>query len=133
MIIGIGSDFINADRIEKAIKKFGQKFLDRIYVEHEQNKAKKYANPINFYGKRFAAKEAAVKALGTGIAEGVSWTDFWVENLESGKPILHIDGEAKKKLTEMMPENHNYHLHLTISDDNSWIQAFVIIEARLNK
>ncbi|WP_370931614.1 holo-ACP synthase [Bartonella sp. DGB1] len=129
MILGIGSDFLNQTRIAEIIHKYGQKFINRIFTEDEKTLAGKYKDPIAFYAKRFAVKEAAAKALGVGIAQGVSWLDFQTINLNSGQPILKISRVAEEILLTKLPENYKYITHVTITDDKPWVQAFVIIEA----
>ncbi len=133
MIIGIGNDKIDISRIAKTLEQFGDKFLNRIYTPIEQAKAQRRAGGL--YGmaptlaKRFAAKEACAKALGTGLAQGVFWRDMGVENLASGKPTLILSGGAAAKLAELTPPGHISHVHLALTDDYPWAEAQVIIEA----
>jgi holo-[acyl-carrier protein] synthase len=129
MIIGIGSDIIDIRRIEETVKRFGQRFITRIYTDKEQAKAAKRADPVPTYAKRFAAKEACAKALGTGFRRGVFFRDMGVVNLPSGQPTLELTGGALAQLQRMIPASHTAHIHLTITDDMPWAQAFVIIEA----
>jgi holo-[acyl-carrier protein] synthase len=129
MIIGIGSDIIDIRRIESTVTRFGERFIQRIYTSTERATAARRANAIPTYAKRFAAKEACAKALGTGIRRGVFFCDMGVVNLPSGQPTMKLTGGALKQLKRMTPAGHTAHIHLTITDDMPWAQAFVIIEA----
>ncbi|MDE1991288.1 MAG: holo-ACP synthase [Rhizobiaceae bacterium] len=129
MIIGIGSDLIDIRRIEKSIERFGERFTNRCFTDIERVKSERRKNKAASYAKRFAAKEACSKALGTGLAQGVFWRDMGVVNLPSGKPTMQLTGGAAKRLASMLPENHRAAIHLTITDDFPLAQAFVIIEA----
>lgn len=129
MIIGIGSDLIDIRRVEKSIERFGTRFTERCFTDIERAKSEGRKNKAASYAKRFAAKEACSKALGTGLAQGVFWRDMGVINLPSGKPTMHLTGGAAKRLAAMLPENHRAAIHLTITDDFPLAQAFVIIEA----
>ena len=130
MIIGIGNDLIDIRRVEKTLEKHPERFTQRIYTEIEQAKSYKRANRAASYAKRFAAKEACSKALGTGISRGVYWRDMGVVNLPGGKPTMALTGGAAKRLAEMTPEGHEADIHLTITDDFPLAQAIVIIYAR---
>ncbi|WFU09969.1 holo-ACP synthase [Rhizobium sp. CB3090] len=129
MIIGIGSDLIDIRRVEKSIERFGKRFTERCFTDIERAKSEGRKNKAASYAKRFAAKEACSKALGTGLAQGVFWRDMGVVNLPSGKPTMQLTGGAAKRLAAMLPENHRAAIHLTITDDFPLAQAFVIIEA----
>ncbi|MER9066907.1 holo-ACP synthase [Mesorhizobium sp. M0902] len=129
MIIGIGSDLIDIRRIEKSLERHGQRFIQRIYTEIEQARSENRAARVASYAKRFAAKEACAKALGTGMAQGVFWRDMGVVNLASGKPTMALTNGAAARLDEILPEGHRAVIHLTITDDFPLAQAFVIIEA----
>ncbi|MFT4001789.1 MAG: holo-ACP synthase [Rhizobium sp.] len=129
MIIGIGSDLIDIRRVEKTIERFGARFIERCFTDVERAKSEGRKNRAASYAKRFAAKEACSKALGTGLAQGVFWRDMGVVNLPSGKPTMRLTGGAAERLTFMLPENHRAAIHLTITDDFPLAQAFVIIEA----
>ena len=129
MIIGLGSDLIDIRRIEKTLENHGERFTNRIFTEIEQKKSDKRRERAASYAKRFAAKEAMSKALGTGISRGVYWRDMGVVNLPGGKPTMNLTGGAHDHLLAMMPENHKPSIHLTITDDYPLAQAFVIIEA----
>ncbi|MDG2402023.1 MAG: holo-ACP synthase [Amylibacter sp.] len=129
MILGIGTDLANIDRIQKTIDRFGQRFKDRVFTPIEQNKAEKRKNIAGTYAKRWAAKEACSKALGTGLAMGISWKDMSVSNLETGQPIMKLTGWAAKKMSDMTPEGYEAIVHVTLTDDHPWAQAFVVIEA----
>jgi len=129
MILGIGTDLANIDRIQKTIDRFGQRFKDRVFSPIEQNKAEKRKDIAGTYAKRWAAKEACSKALGTGLAMGISWKDMSVSNLETGQPIMELTGWAAKKMSDMTPEGYEAIVHVTLTDDHPWAQAFVVIEA----
>ncbi|MBA1142106.1 holo-ACP synthase [Mesorhizobium neociceri] len=129
MIIGIGSDLIDIRRIEKSLERHGQRFIQRIYTEVEQARSEGRAGRAASYAKRFAAKEACAKALGTGLAQGVFWRDMGVVNLASGKPTMALTGGAALRLAKILPQGHQAAIHLTITDDFPLAQAFVIIEA----
>lgn len=129
MIIGIGSDLIDIRRIEKSLERHGRRFIQRIYTDAEQERAESRRDRAASYAKRFAAKEACTKALGTGIAEGVFWRDMGVVNLPGGKPTMVLTGGALARLEAILPKGHRAAIHLTITDDFPLAQAFVIIEA----
>lgn len=129
MIIGIGSDLIDIRRIEKSLERFGARFTDRCFTGIEQTKSDRRKNRAASYAKRFAAKEACSKALGTGLAQGVFWRDMGVVNLPSGKPTMVLTGGAAVHLQRILPAGHRSVIHLTITDDFPLAQAFVIIEA----
>ncbi|ANT50753.1 holo-ACP synthase [Mesorhizobium amorphae] len=129
MIIGIGSDLIDIRRIEKSLERHGQRFIQRIYTEVEQARSEARHGRAASYAKRFAAKEACAKALGTGLAQGVFWRDMGVVNLASGKPTMALTGGAAARLDKILPAGHRASIHLTITDDFPLAQAFVIIEA----
>ena len=129
MIIGIGSDLIDIRRIEKSLERHGQRFIQRIYTEVEQARSENRRARAASYAKRFAAKEACAKALGTGLAQGVFWRDMGVVNLASGKPTMALTGGAAVRLAKILPKGHRATIHLTITDDFPLAQAFVIIEA----
>jgi holo-[acyl-carrier protein] synthase len=129
MIIGIGSDLIDIRRIEKSLERHGERFVARIYTEIEKARSDRRKARAASYAKRFAAKEACAKALGTGISEGVYWRDMGVVNLPGGKPTMHLSGGAAVRLEKMLPPAHRAVIHLTITDDFPLAQAFVIIEA----
>lgn len=129
MIIGIGSDLIDIRRIEKSLERHGQRFIQRIYTEVEQARSEGRRGRAASYAKRFAAKEACAKALGTGLAQGVFWRDMGVVNLPGGKPTMALTGGAMARLEKILPRGHSAAIHLTITDDFPLAQAFVIIEA----
>ena len=129
MIIGIGMDICEIDRISKTLKKYERKFENRCFTELERNKCRNILKKSSCYAKRFAAKEAMSKALGTGMNKGVAWRQIEVENLHSGKPIINLYGNAKKKLESLLPKNMTSNILLTITDEKEYAQAFVIIEA----
>ena len=129
MIIGLGSDLIQIERVEKTLAKYGTRFTNRCFTEIERAKSDRRAQRAASYAKRFAAKEACSKALGTGISWGVYWRDMGVVNLPSGKPTMRLTNGAAKALARLVPSGHVPHIHLTITDDAGLAQAFVIIEA----
>lgn len=129
MIVGIGSDLIDIRRIEKSLERHGERFIQRIYTDVERAKSEGRAARAASYAKRFAAKEACAKALGTGMAQGVFWRDMGVVNLPGGKPTMALTGGAAKRLAALLPSGHRALVHLTITDDYPLAQAFVIIEA----
>jgi holo-[acyl-carrier protein] synthase len=130
MIIGLGSDLIDIRRIERSLERHGQRFITRLFTETEQRKSEGRKQRAASYAKRFAAKEACAKALGTGMSHGVFWRDMGVANLPSGKPTMVLTGGALARLTQMTPAGHHAVIHLTITDDHPLAQAFVIIEAQ---
>ncbi len=129
MIIGLGSDLIDIRRIEKTLDRFGPRFIDRIYTETEKKKSEGRRMRAASYAKRFAAKEACAKALGTGFRRGVFWRDMGVVNLRSGRPTMALTGGALKRLQEITPKGHSAQIDLTITDDFPLAQAIVIITA----
>ena len=130
MIIGIGNDIIEIGRVEKILEKHAERFTHRVFTEIERTKSDKRLKRAASYAKRFAAKEACAKALGTGINRGVFWRDMGVVNLPGGKPTMALTGGAAARLAELTPEGHEAVVHLTITDDDPTAQAIVIIEAR---
>jgi len=130
MIIGIGNDLIDIRRVKKTLEKHPERFTQRVFTEIERAKSDKRHLRAASYAKRFAAKEACAKALGTGLSRGVFWRDMGVVNLPGGKPTISLTGGAAKRLAEMLPEGHEADIHLTITDDFPLAQAIVIIYAR---
>jgi holo-[acyl-carrier protein] synthase len=130
VIIGTGSDLCDIRRIQKALDRFGDRFLTRVFTETEIAKAKRRHIMGPTLAKRFAAKEACAKALGTGFSRGVFLQDIGVVNLRSGQPTLHLTGGAKEQLDRLTPPNHQMVIHLTITDEPPIAQAYVILEAR---
>jgi holo-[acyl-carrier protein] synthase len=128
MIVGHGIDLIDIRRVEKTINKFGNRFINRIFTKGEIIRSDNRNKRIESYAKRFAAKEACSKALGTGFRSGVYWRDIEVVNEKSGKPILKLTGGAYKRLKKIIPNDNNYNISLSITDDYPWAQANVIIE-----
>ena len=130
MIIGLGSDLCNIERIQNSLDRFGARFEERVFTDIERAKAQR--RPFTMagtYAKRFAAKEAFSKAVGTGFRRGVFMKDIGVVNAASGAPTLALTGGAAARLAELLPAGHAAHIHLTLTDDHPWAQAFVIIEA----
>jgi holo-[acyl-carrier protein] synthase len=130
VIIGIGSDLCNIERIANSLERFGDRFENRVFTDIERAKAaKRPFTKAGTFAKRFAAKEAFSKAVGTGFRRGVFMKDIGVVNAPSGMPTLQLTGGAKARLDEMIPSGYSGHVHLTMTDDHPWAQAFVIIEA----
>lgn len=130
MILGIGTDLANIDRIAATLERFGDRFRNRVFTEVEQSKAERRKDVAGTYAKRWAAKEACSKALGTGLQMGISWKDMAVSNLRSGQPVMHLTGWAAERLAALTPPGHEATVHVTLTDDHPWAQAFVVIEAR---
>ncbi|MFV0643811.1 MAG: holo-ACP synthase [Sphingomonadaceae bacterium] len=130
MIIGLGSDLCNIDRIAHSLDRFGERFENRVFTQVERDKARRRPFTIaGTYAKRFAAKEAFSKAVGTGFSQGVFMRDIGVINAPSGAPTLELTGGASSRLARMVPDGHEAKIHLTLTDDHPWAQAFIIIEA----
>jgi len=129
MIIGLGSDIIDIRRIEQAIERYGDRFLLRIFTEIERERSERRRMRAASYAKRFAAKEACAKALGTGLREGVFWRDMGVVNLPSGRPTMELTGGAARQLAQITPDGSQPRIDLTITDDFPLAQAIVIISA----
>ena len=129
MILGIGNDLIDIRRIEKSIEKYGERFLSRVYTDIERAKSDRRRLRAASYAKRFAAKEACAKALGTGLSRGVFWRDMGVVNLPGGKPTMALTGGALKRLEKITPPGTRAQIDLTITDDFPLAQAIVIISA----
>ena len=130
MILGIGTDLANIDRIRATLDRFGDRFRHRVFTDTELAKAARRADEAGTLAKRWAAKEACSKALGTGLAMGISWRDMAVGNLSSGQPVMALTGWAAERLAAMTPLGHHAVVHVTLTDDHPWAQAFVVIEAR---
>jgi holo-[acyl-carrier protein] synthase len=129
MIIGLGNDMVDIRRIEQTLERYGTRFVARIFTDIEQKKSDRRAQRAASYAKRFAAKEACSKALGTGFRRGVFWKDMGVVNEPSGRPTLQLTGGAKEQLDRITPAGHTARIQLTITDDFPYAQAVVIIEA----
>ncbi|MFT5067987.1 MAG: holo-[acyl-carrier protein] synthase [Reinekea sp.] len=130
MILGIGTDLANIERIQGTLDRFGDRFRNRVFTDTEQAKAERRRDVAGTYAKRWAAKEACSKALGTGLRMGISWRDMAVSNLETGQPVIAVTGWAAERLKDMTPKGHEAIIHVTLTDDHPWAQAFVVIEAR---
>ncbi len=130
MIIGIGTDLANIDRIQRTLDRFGDRFRNRVFTEVEQRKSERRRDVAGTYAKRWAAKEACSKALGTGLRMGIAWKDMSVSNLRTGQPVMHVTGWAKERLDSLTPAGHEAIIHVTLTDDHPWAQAMVLIEAR---
>ncbi|WP_424944438.1 holo-ACP synthase [Aliiroseovarius crassostreae] len=130
MILGIGTDLANIERIQGTLERFGDRFRNRVFTDRELAKAARRKDEAGTLAKRWAAKEACSKALGTGLAMGISWRDMAVSNLRSGQPVMEVTGWARERLDEMTPAGHTATIHVTLTDDHPWAQAFVVIEAR---
>ena len=129
MILGIGNDLIDIRRIAATLERFGDRFLDRVFTPVERHKAEMRAGRAATYAKRFAAKEACSKALGTGLRQGVYWRDMGVINLPSGRPTLKLTGGAAEHLKRLTPEGYDARIDLTLTDDDPMAEAIVIISA----
>ena len=129
MILGLGSDITDARRIAKVIERHGDRFLTRVFTDIERAKAVRRKNRAETYAKRFAAKEACAKALGTGIRHGVWWRDMGVINLPGGKPTMALTGGARKRLDALTPKGHTAQIDLSITDEGPMSMAFVVISA----
>ncbi|GAA5074129.1 holo-ACP synthase [Maritalea mobilis] len=129
MILGIGTDLANIERIQKALDRFGDRFRNRVFTVTEQTRAERMKDPASTYAKRWAAKEACSKALGTGLRMGIAWRDMAVTNLQSGQPVMEVTGWAKERLEQMTPDGHSAVIHVSLTDDHPWAQAYVVIEA----
>ena len=129
MILGIGSDITDVRRIAKVIERHGERFLERVFTAAERERAEGKRNRIETYAKRFAAKEACAKALGTGLRAGVWWRDMGVVNLPSGKPTMELTGGALRRIAAITPAGHEPRIDLTITDEGPMAQAFVMISA----
>jgi holo-[acyl-carrier protein] synthase len=129
MILGIGSDITDVRRIAQVIERHGERFLDRVFTPVERARADKRRNRVETYAKRFAAKEACAKALGTGLRAGVWWRDMGVVNLPSGRPSMLLTGGARRRLDAITPAGYEARIDLTITDEGPTAQAFVIISA----
>ena len=130
MILGIGTDLANIDRIQGVLTRHGDRFRNRVFTEMEQAKASRRKDEAGTYAKRWAAKEACSKALGTGLRMGIAWRDMSVTNLSSGQPVMEVTGWAKNRLDEITPDDHKAIVHVSLTDDHPWAQAYVVIEAR---
>ena len=130
MILGIGTDLANIDRIKAVLDRHGDRFRNRVFTEREQAKAGRRLDEAGTYAKRWAAKEACSKALGTGLRMGIAWRDMAVSNLSTGQPVMTLTGWAAQRLADMTPDGHQAIVHVTLTDDHPWAQAFVVIEAQ---
>ena len=129
MILGLGSDLSDIRRIQNSLERFGDRFKERVFTELERTRSDRKADAAASYAKRFAAKEACAKALGTGMRRGVFWRDMGVVNMRSGQPTMALTGGALARLEEMTPPGMKAVIHLSLTDDHPYAQAFVIIEA----
>ncbi len=130
MILGMGSDLCDIRRIEASLERFGDRFIQRLFTDVERERSERKGDRAASYAKRFAAKEACAKALGTGFRQGVAWRDLGVVNLRSGKPTMTLTGQAGDILAKLVPDGHEAVIHLSLTDEPPYAQAFVIIEAR---
>ncbi|MEM7523439.1 MAG: holo-ACP synthase [Pseudomonadota bacterium] len=129
MIIGIGADLADIRRIENTLNRFGERFTNRVFTDIERAKSDKRRERAASYAKRWAAKEACSKALGTGLRMGVAWREMGVVNMPSGQPTMALTGGAANRLSGLIPEGCEARIHVTITDDHPYAQAFVVIEA----
>ena len=130
MILGVGTDLANIERIGRTLDRWGDRFRDRVFTEMEQRKAARRADTVGTYAKRWAAKEACSKALGTGLRMGIAWKDMAVANLETGQPVMQLTGWAADRLDRMTPDGHVAIVHVSLPDDHPWAHAIVVSEAR---
>jgi holo-[acyl-carrier protein] synthase len=130
VIVGIGSDLTDIRRIQQTLDRFGDRFIERIFTPLERERSLRKADPASSFAKRFAAKEACAKALGTGMRRGVFWRDMGVVNLRSGQPTLALTGGAAVQLARLVTNRRAAAIHLSLTDDHPYAQAFVIIESR---
>ncbi|WP_298430373.1 holo-ACP synthase [uncultured Jannaschia sp.] len=130
MILGIGTDLANIERIQGVLDRFGDRFRNRVFTATEQRKAEGRKDVAGTYAKRWAAKEACSKALGTGLRMGIAWKDMHVTNLRTGQPVMQVTGWAAERLERMTPDGYEAVIHVSLTDDHPWAQAFVVIEAR---
>ena len=133
MILGIGSDLCDINRIERSLQRFGERFTHRVFTEGERKRSDRRRARAPSYARRFAAKEACAKALGTGMRRGVFWRDMEVVNAPGGRPTMRLTGGALEQLNAMTPPGHEAVIHVSLTDDPPMAQAFVVIEARLLK
>ena len=129
MIVGLGHDIVDIRRVEKTMERYGERFIRRLFTDIEIAKSERRAQRAASYAKRFAAKEACSKALGTGFRKQVFWRDMGVVNLPSGRPTMVLTNGARAQLEKLIPEGHEARIHLTITDDFPYAQAIVMIEA----
>ncbi|MDO5630579.1 MAG: holo-ACP synthase [Paracoccus sp. (in: a-proteobacteria)] len=129
MILGIGTDLCNIDRIAAVLGRHGDRFRNRVFTERELARARSRPHEAATLAKRWAAKEACSKALGTGLRMGIAWRDMAVGNLDTGQPVMALTGWAAQRLADMTPPGHRAVVHVTLTDDHPWAQAFVVIEA----
>ncbi|MGY6410957.1 MAG: holo-ACP synthase [Alkalilacustris sp.] len=129
MILGVGTDLANIERIAGTLERFGDRFRYRVFTDTEIAKAERRRNVAATYAKRWAAKEACSKALGTGLRMGIAWRDMAVRNLGTGQPVMEVTGWAAERLAAMTPPGHTATIHVSLTDDHPWAQAFVVIEA----
>jgi len=129
MIVGIGADLADIRRIAGTLERHGERFSHRVFTETERTRSDKEPGRAASYAKRWAAKEACSKALGTGLCMGVAWREMGVVNLESGQPTLRLEGGARERLDRLTPKGYTARIHLTMTDDDPYAQAFVVIEA----
>jgi len=129
MILGLGSDIVEIERIEDLLDRQGERFLERIFTPREQQKAQQSSRPAASFAKRFAAKEACSKALGTGLSKGLSWKEMEVTNLSSGQPQLTLSHKAEEQLKQLVTEGFKPKIHISLSDTEHYAEAVVIISA----
>ncbi len=129
MIVGVGIDLINIQRIQKVLDRFGSRFENRVFSSEEINRSRRKYDKASSYAKRWAAKEACSKALGIGLRMGISWKEMNITNLQSGKPILKIEGKAQRILKKITPKGYKARIHVSLTDDYPWAKALVMIEA----
>ena len=129
MILGVGTDLCSIERVERTLLRFGDRFRHRVYTPIELARAARRPHEAATLAKRWAAKEACSKALGTGLRMGIAWRDMAVSNLPTGQPVMAVTGWAERRLRAMTPPGHRAVVHVTLTDDHPWAQAFVVVEA----
>tara|TARA_A100001011_G_C13784432_1_gene624459 strand:+ start:75 stop:467 length:393 start_codon:yes stop_codon:yes gene_type:complete len=129
LIVGVGIDLINIHRIQKVLDRFGSRFENKVFSSEEINRSRRKYDKASSYAKRWAAKEACSKALGIGLRMGISWKEMNIINLESGKPLLKIEGKAQLILKKITPKGYKARIHVSLTDDYPWAKALVMIEA----
>jgi holo-[acyl-carrier protein] synthase len=129
VILGIGTDLCNVERIGRTLDRFGDRFRERVFTDAERARAERRPHAAATYAKRWAAKEACSKALGTGLRMGIAWKDMSVANIRTGQPVMRLTGWAARRLEAMTPAGHRAVVHVTLTDDHPWAQAVVVIEA----
>lgn len=133
MIVGIGVDVCDSQRIGRVLDRFGERFLERVYTDAERRRARRSRDPVPALARRWAAKEACSKALGSGLRMGIAWREFAVDNLATGQPSITLSGAAARRLSSLLPPGHDPRIHVSLSDERNCAVAAVVIEALLGR